>query len=91
MGAQLLLERKQVGLGIHLEGQGVQGVPLLAAAAPVLPPERAEGIEVRADHEPPRTARTWLLLLLLFAFTLPLLKFTFHALFGLLALVVDDQ
>jgi hypothetical protein len=35
------------------------------------------------DHEPPRTARTQLLLLLLLLFTLPSLKFTFHALFGL--------
>jgi len=32
-----------------------------------------------------------LLLLLLFAFTLPSLKFTFHALSGLFWYVVDDQ
>lgn len=45
----------------------------------------------RADHEPLRTARTKLLLFLLFAFMLPLLKFTFHALFGLFAYVDADQ
>jgi len=64
---------------------------LVAAAAAVLPPELTERVEVGGDHDPPRTARTRLLLFLLFAFVLPSLKFTFHALFGLLAYVDDDQ
>ncbi len=91
MSAEILLECKQLGLGIHLEGQRVKGVPLVAAAVAILPPQRAERVELRADHEPPRTARTWKVLLLLSLFTLPLLKLTFHAFDGLLALDVDDQ
>jgi hypothetical protein len=86
--AQLLLKHEQLGLGVHLERQSAVGVPLVAAAATILPPQRAEGIKVRADHEPPRTK---LLLLLLFAFTLPSLKLTFHAFAGLLAYDDDAQ
>jgi hypothetical protein len=55
--AQLPLERQQAGFRIDLEGERVPGVPLVAAAAPILPPQLAEPIGVRADHEPPRTAR----------------------------------
>jgi hypothetical protein len=91
LGAELLLEREQVRFGVRLEGERIARVPLVAAAAAVLPPQLAERIEVRADHEPPRTAWTTLLLLLSFAFTFPLLKFTFHAFVGLFALVLDDQ
>ena len=91
VAAKLLLEREQAGLGVHLEGERIKGVPLVAAAVAVVPPQRAERVEIRADHEPPRTARTWLSLFLSSLFTLPLLKFTFHALSELLALVVDDQ
>jgi len=69
--AKLLLEREQLGLGVHLEGARIKGVPLVAAAVAVMPPQRAERVELRADHEPPRTTRTWRLLFLLFAFTLP--------------------
>ena len=42
----------------------------------------ARGIHIRADHEPPRNARTRLVLFLLSLFTLPFAKFTFQALFG---------
>jgi len=83
VGAQFLLERQQVRLRIDLEGQGVRSSALVAAALTIGPPQGTEGIEVRADHEPPRTTRTWLVLLLLLALTLPLLKFTFHAFDGL--------
>lgn len=65
--AQLLLKHEQLGLGVHFERQGTLGVPLVAAAVTILPPQRAEGVEVRADHEPPRTARTLKVLLLPFA------------------------
>ena len=78
-------------LSVDLESQGVRRIALVAAAPAIAPPQGAERIDVRADHEPPRTASTRLLLLLLLLFTLPLLKLTFHALFGLFALVVDDQ
>jgi hypothetical protein len=67
------------------------GAPLVAAAVTILPPQRAERIGVRADHEPPRTARTKLLLFLLFAFTLPSLKLTFQAFAGFPAFDVEDQ
>jgi hypothetical protein len=67
------------------------GVCLWNGGTAVLPPQRAEGIEVRADHDPPRTARTRSLLLLLFALTLPLLKFTFPRVVRVVALVLDDQ
>ena len=40
---------------------------------------------------PSRTHQAWLVLVLLLWFTLPLLKFTFHALVGLSAFVVADQ
>jgi hypothetical protein len=89
--AQLLLQREQVGLRVHFKGQGIYCVALVAAALAIVPPQRSEGIDVRADHRPPRTARAKLLLFLLSLFTLPSLKLTFHALFELLALVVDDQ
>src|SRR5205823_3923675 len=92
---KLALKLEEPRLSVDLEGEGVHGVSLVAAAGVVLPPEAFEGIEVgagvRADHEPVRTARTWLLLVLLLLFTLPLLKFTFHALSGLLAFVDADQ
>ena len=55
---QLALEHDQVRLRIDLEGKGIQCVPLVAAAVSVLPPQLTELVEVRADHEPPRTART---------------------------------
>jgi hypothetical protein len=92
---KLALELEESGLGVDLEGKRVRRAALVSAAGVVLPPEVFEGIEVgagvRADHEPVRTARTWLLLVLLSLLTLPLLKFTFHALSGLLALVDADQ
>ena len=91
MRAQFLLQREQMRLGVHLKGQRVRGCTLIAAALAIVLPQRAKGIEVRADHEPPRTAITKLLFVLLSLFTLPLLKLTFHALFGLLALEVEDQ
>jgi len=91
VGAELLLEREQVRFGVRLEGERIARVPLVAAAAAVLPPQLAERIEIRADHEPPRTARAKLVLLLLSLFTFPSLKFTFHAFVGLFALVLDDQ
>ena len=72
-----------------LEGERVERLPLVAAAGAVVPPQRAEGVEVRAGHEPPRTARTKVLLLLSSSFTLPSLKSTFHALSGLLALLAS--
>ena len=43
------------------------------------------------SHCPPRTRRTNPALFLLLLLTLPLLKFTFHALFGLLAYGDADQ
>jgi hypothetical protein len=82
---------QQIGLRIEFKPQRVDGVALVAAALVIVPPQGLEGKNVGADHRPPRTARTRLSLLLLSLFTLPLLKLTFHALFGLLALEVDDQ
>jgi hypothetical protein len=35
VGAKLLLEHKQAGLGVHLEGERIKGVPLVAAAVAV--------------------------------------------------------
>ena len=89
--AQVGLQVEKLCLRVQLESQGVPGVPLAPATVSVLPPELTERIEVRGDHSPPRTARTKLLLLLSLLFTLPLLKFTFQAFVGLLALDVDDQ
>ena len=57
----------------------------VAAALTIVPPQRCKGVEVRADHQPPRTARTRSVLFLSLAFTLPSLKFTFHAFDGLFA------
>lgn len=57
----------------------------IEAGGPCLPPLH------RSRSQATRTARTPLLLLLLFAFTFPLLKLTFHALFGLFRYVVDDR
>jgi len=91
MRPQLLLQRQQMRLGVDLERQGIEGVALIAAALTIVPPQRREGIQVRADHQPPRTARTRSELFLSSLFTLPSLKLTFHAFDGLSALVVDDQ
>ena len=49
------------------------------------------GQEGRRHHSPPRTGHTGKVLVLLVLFTLPLLRFTIHALFGLLALLEEDQ
>src|SRR5438309_8560862 len=89
--AEVPLECQQLRLGVDLNGQSTERVPFVAAAYPVLPPQRTERIQVTADHEPPRTARTKLALFLLSLFTLPLLKFTFHAFAVLAALVVASQ
>jgi hypothetical protein len=91
MRAQCLLHGQQVGLGVDLECQGVQGSALVTAALAIVPPQRREGIEGRVNHQPPRTARTWSALFLSSLFTLPLSKLTFHAFDELPALVVDDQ
>jgi hypothetical protein len=58
MRAELGLQLEELRLEIGLEGELVLGVPLVPAAGAVLPPELAEGVEVRVDHEPARTART---------------------------------
>ena len=89
--AQFALQCKQPGLRVEFEGERVGGVALVAPATPVKAPERRERKNVRADHRPLRTARAWLLLFLLSLSTLPLLKLTFHALFGLLANELEDQ
>ena len=91
MAAEFLLQPKEISLSIHFKRQGIYRIALVPAALPIVPPQGAEGIDVRADHRQPRTARTCLSLSLLSLFTLPLLKLTFHALSGLVALEVDDQ
>src|SRR2546426_1387586 len=68
MRAQFLLQREQMRLGVDLKGQRVRGCPLIAAALAIVLPQRAKRIEVRADHEPPRTAVTKLLFVLLSLF-----------------------
>ncbi|MCI0453427.1 MAG: hypothetical protein L0Y68_00345 [Candidatus Dadabacteria bacterium] len=89
--SKFFAQRKKVLLGIELKCQGVRCIALVAAALSIAPPQSAKRIKVSADHEHRRTARAWLLLFLLSLFTFPLLKFTFHALLELLALVVADQ
>jgi hypothetical protein len=59
---QVPLQCQHLRLCVDLEGQSIERVAFVAAADAVLPPQRAEGVEVRADHEPPRTARTKLAL-----------------------------
>ncbi len=88
---ELLLQRQQVRLGVHLEGQGVCGIALVAAALAIVPPQRVERIQVRADHEPPRTASTRRLRDLLPTREWPSTKPTPHALPGLMTPVLDDQ
>ena len=85
------LQRQQIRFRVEFKPEGVDGIALVAAALAILPPQGLEGKNVGTDHRPPRTARTRLVLFLLLLFTLPLLKLAFHALFGLLALDVDDQ
>jgi len=91
VGTQFPLQCQQIGLRVEFKPESVVGVALVAAALAILPPQGLEGKNVGTDHRPPRTARTRLSLFLLLLFTLSLLKLTFHALFGLLALDVDDQ
>ena len=60
---QLLLQRQQTGLSVHLEAKLVEGVALVTAADAVLPPQILEGEEVRvrssesAGGEPVRPPR----------------------------------
>ncbi len=56
--AKLGLECEQVAFETDLEREGTARVPLVPAADAVVPPQLREGEEVRADHDPPRTART---------------------------------
>jgi len=56
--AKLGLQCEQVALEGELEVESAPGVPLVAPADAVMPPELGEGKEIRADHDPPRTART---------------------------------
>ena len=52
---------------------------------------RPSRLSIRIRMHAHRARQAWLLLVLLSLFTLPLLKFTFHALVGLSAFVVADQ
>jgi hypothetical protein len=65
--------------------------PAKEGAGTAAAPHGGPRVILGADHKPPRTARTLLLLVLLFVFTLPSLKFTFHAFVALAASVVADQ
>src|SRR5438046_1898209 len=66
------------------------GIPAsLALPAPFHLPRA--GPRRMVDHEPPRTARTKKLSVLMSELANPPKKLTNHALKGLLALVVDDQ
>ena len=89
---QLLLWGEELCLRVDLERQRVDGVPLVAAAIPILPPQLAEGVKVRAAvHDPPRTARTRKVMVLSPPLATPAPKYTARASAGLPALVVAAQ
>jgi hypothetical protein len=87
---KLLVEPHEVFLQVILKPEGIEGISLVPPALQILPVDILKRKD-RGHHAPPRTHHTKRVLVLSLMSTSPLLRFTFHALVALLALVVADQ